>query len=171
MGLRPPKPSLRISIPAPYSSPRGGRGRRRRGNNILEHPNPNTPIRDNISRKGRSLTMIFGLFTVGITGDPEVRCQSYYEEGYMRMFIIYEDDDANRVGQMESDLITRFRGSRHLQNTKAGMDSIHQLLKYRGPYYTSEWGVPSWVMATYNCRRPHMGNIISKQKWFAMFPE
>ena len=75
----------------------------------------------------------FGLLTIGITGDPEVRCQSYYDEGYMRMCIIFEHWDALIVGKMETDLIAFFADSKHLQNTKGGGDSIHQLLKHGPP--------------------------------------
>ena len=86
------------------------------------------------------LRRLLGMFTIGITGNSEVRCQSYYDEGYMRMYIILEHMDATIVGQMEFDLIHHFRKSPHLQNSdvKKGKDSMHQLLKHPGPYHTWE---------------------------------
>jgi len=81
---------------------------------------------------------VTGLFVIGITGDPEVRCQDYYDQGYFRFYILFEHDDAVTVGQMEEDLITQFRGSGHCQNQKKGADSVHQLLKHGPPYYTSK---------------------------------
>ena len=81
------------------------------------------------------------LFKIGITHCMEKRVIQYYLEGYMFVQTLFRHDESSVVGNLEKQLISRFRElcnnnqKQKCHNIRHGGDSLFKLDAHPPPYY------------------------------------